>query len=112
MGLVQTDLPFTPTADGLRLNVRLVPRAARTEINRVVRDDAGAAYLKVKVGEPPEGGKANRALLALLAKKWKVPASSINLVSGASARRKTLRIKGDAGELSRKISSWIRENHD
>jgi uncharacterized protein len=50
--------------------------------------------LKLRVAAPPVDGRANRAVSDLLASLLHVPASSVELVSGASSRRKRLRISG------------------
>lgn len=61
--------------------------------------------LKVRVAAPPVDGRANRAVLELLAALLDVPASSITLVAGTGARRKRLRISGvdDPGALAARI---------
>ena len=55
----------------------------------------GGVALKAAVTAPPEDGKANAALVALLAKAWRVPKSAISVIAGASDRRKTLLVEGD-----------------
>jgi uncharacterized protein (TIGR00251 family) len=55
--------------------------------------------LKCSVTTVPEDGKANAALIKMLAKAWKVPRSSIELVSGATDRRKTVLIRGEAVDV-------------
>lgn len=50
--------------------------------------------LKIKVTVPPEGGKANRAVVELLSKTLKVPKSSIEITKGETSRIKTVRIEG------------------
>ena len=52
----------------------------------------------------PEAGKANEALIKLLAKEWGVAKSSISLVAGATDRNKILHIAGDAGDLMARLS--------
>ena len=75
-----------PHAD---LNVRLQPRARRNEIGEP-RD----GRLAVKVTAPPVDGKANEALIALIAKHLNVPKRDITLTRGHQSRDKTLRIEG------------------
>ena len=48
----------------------------------------------------PDRGKANAAVIALLSKALGVPKSAISLVSGETARIKTLRITGDPAALA------------
>ena len=58
--------------------------------------------LKVSVTAPPTEGRANGALVQLLAKEWRVPKRDIALVAGQKSRDKIVHITGDpAGLLSR-----------
>ena len=98
--------PLDRSGGRLRLAVRLQPGAGRTETAGVELDAAGRAYLRVRVTEPPEGGRANRALVKLLAKSWHVPASSIAVAAGAKDRRKTLEIAGGP-EVADAIEHWL-----
>ena len=102
-------LPLVPAADGARLTVRLTPRASRNRIEGVVTDAAGAAMLKVSVTAVPEDGKANAALIELLAKGLKIAKRSITITAGFTDRRKVLFIEGDAAELRRRLSDCARE---
>ena len=58
-----------------------------------------------RVRAVPEDGKANAALTALLAKRLKVPASRIGVVSGAASRQKTLLIEGDSDALAERLAA-------
>jgi len=78
--------------DGCVLAVRLTPKASRARIEGLETDAEGRAWLKVSVTTVPENGKANAALIALLAKAWRLPKGAFAIASGATARRKTLRI--------------------
>ena len=81
-------------ASGVRLMVKVTPRAARSTVQGIAVDAGGQAYLAVRVTAPPDAGKANAALIKLLAKRWRLPASAVRLVSGATARRKVLHVQG------------------
>lgn len=94
----------------MRLAVRLTPKAARARIQGVAREADGRVVLKVAVTEPPEGGKANAALVKLLAKTWKLTKSDVTVVAGATDRRKTLHIAGEPGMLRRRLEEWIESN--
>ncbi len=89
--------------------MRLQPGASRSGIEgRAVLAD-GRPLIKIRVGAPAEGGKANAALIKLLAKAWRVPKGAISLVAGASNRTKTLEIEGDPTELQPRLEAWLNE---
>ena len=67
----------------------VTPRANATRIERV---DGGA--LRVRVSAPPVDGAANAALVRYLAEVLGVPKSSVDVVAGASGRRKRIRVAG------------------
>jgi hypothetical protein len=96
------DGPAAPAAGG----ARLAPRAARTAVAGLAREPDGAPVLKVGVAAPPEGGKANAALVGLLAKEWRLPKSAIGVTAGAKDRRKTLLVSGDGPALAEAINRW------
>jgi uncharacterized protein len=89
---------------GIRLSVKVRPRAARSGVQGVAVE-GGRAYLLVRVAEPPEGGKANAATIRLLAKSCGVAAGALSLVSGAAARRKLLDVEGDADLLTQRLQA-------
>lgn len=104
-------LPLAEAEDGVRLFVRLTPKASRNRIEGVAAEagEGGGAVLKVSVTAVPEAGKANQALIALLAKTWKLPKTAIAIASGATDRRKTLFIRGEAASLRRRLQTLIEE---
>jgi uncharacterized protein (TIGR00251 family) len=103
------ELPFTRTADGVLLTVRLTPKASSNAIRGIDEESDGTACLKVAVTVVPEGGKANAALLKLLAKTWKLPKTSLEIASGVTSRRKVVRIAGDPDALYEHLTDWGRK---
>lgn len=93
-------LPWTAHAGGVDLHVRLTPRADQDRIDGIELRDDGRAVLKARVRALADAGKANAALIALLAKSLKTTKQSIQLVSGATARQKRLTITGDGPALA------------
>jgi len=93
--------PFTIADGGVSLSIRLTPKASENRIGPVAVDDTGATILKVAVTEIPEDGKANTALIKLLAKSWHLPKTSISLKRGHTSRIKTLFISGPDELLKR-----------
>ncbi|MGG6894069.1 MULTISPECIES: DUF167 domain-containing protein [Rhizobium] len=97
--------PWQASSDHLRLSVRLTPNGGRDAIDGVETGSDGECYLKARVSVAPEKGKANKALIALLAKSLGIPKSSLELLSGDTARKKILRIDGDPEDLAERLNA-------
>ncbi|MGR9241192.1 DUF167 domain-containing protein [Rhizobium leguminosarum] len=95
--------PWSLFDDHLRLAVRLTPNGGRDAFDGIEADAEGEAFLKARVTAVPEKGKANKALILLIAKSLRIPKSSVSLVSGETARKKILRIDGDSEDLVKKL---------
>lgn len=74
---------------GARLSLRVTPRASR---NTVQSPEGGGGLLRVHVTAVPEGGKANAAVLKLLAKALGLPKSRLTIIQGETGRDKVLEI--------------------
>jgi len=86
---------------GLTFAVRIVPRASRSEI---AGEHNGA--LRVRIAAPPVSGAANRELVRTLAKIFKLPQNAVEIVSGATSKNKTVRLRGaDAATLEQLLHS-------
>lgn len=103
--------PVTVSSDGVRVALRVTPRAGRNRIDGLITDADGRAALKLLVTAAPEDGKANMAVLKLLAKAWGVPRTALSVTSGAAARRKIVHIAGDGPALARRIHAWLGGQH-
>lgn len=90
------------------VTIRLTPRSSANRILGVERLADGSSVLKVSVTAVPEGGKANAALIKLLAKAWKLPKTSLSVASGATSRRKVLLVSGDVDKLIARLQQWGR----
>jgi uncharacterized protein (TIGR00251 family) len=85
---------------GLTFAVRVIPRASRSEI---AGEYNGA--LRVRIAAPPVAGAANRELIRLLAKSFKLPQNAVDIVSGAGSKSKVVRIRGaDVAKLEQLTS--------
>jgi hypothetical protein len=82
-------LELTASSGAVRFRLKVVPGASRT---RIVGEMEGA--LKVAVSAPPEKGKANRAVLALLAEALGVKARQLRIESGAGSTYKRCLVSG------------------
>ena len=101
------DSPLSPHAQGVLLSVRLQPGARAARIEGVRTLDDGCAVLVVRVSEPAVEGKANAALIRLLAKSSRLPKSSISLVAGRQDRRKLILIEGETRALMRDLAGLL-----
>jgi uncharacterized protein (TIGR00251 family) len=101
------DDPFTLTRDGLRVAIHLSPRAKSNRLLGIAAAPDGGHALKASVTAPPQDGRANEALLQLLARTWHLPRRDLSIVAGASSRKKTVRVAGDPHELSAKLSGEL-----
>ncbi|HLT00771.1 MAG TPA: DUF167 family protein [Geminicoccaceae bacterium] len=96
---------LTRHGDGVRAALKVTPRAATSGVRGIEVDDAGQAYLAVRVNAPPEAGKANAALIRLLARRWRVPQRDLEVISGTSGRRKVLQIRGAPDALIARLEA-------
>jgi uncharacterized protein (TIGR00251 family) len=79
---------FQTTADGVVLNIRVVPRASKTAVQGVLGD-----ALKIRLQAPPVDGKANAALVEFLADTLGISKSDVTLLSGETGRVKRVLIR-------------------
>jgi uncharacterized protein len=82
-------LKLSTQADGVLLEVHVVPRAKRSAIV-----GAHDGRLKVALCAPPVDGEANAALVALFADLLGCPKRDVTLVRGDTSRQKTLFLRG------------------
>ena len=91
---------------GVRIVVRLTPKGGRDRIDGWAVGSDGKPYLKVRVSAPPEGGKANAALIALLAKTLRIAKSHIAIAAGDTARLKHIDLGGAPDYLQAQLEAW------
>ncbi|KAA0686661.1 DUF167 family protein [Azospirillum brasilense] len=99
--------PFEAMADGVRLALRVTPKASRNAIAGLAATASGGTALKVTVTAVPENGKANEAVVKLLAKAWKLPKTSLTVVAGATDRNKIVHVAGDPADLMRRLTALV-----
>ena len=101
-------VPWRFSTSGVSVSLRVTPRGGRDDIDGIETLSDGRSVLKVRVRAIADGGEANRAVAALLAKALGVPKSSVKLLSGATSRIKQVAIDGDPqklGEVLRELAS-------
>jgi uncharacterized protein len=88
------------------LKVRLTPKSSRDAIEGL-EDFGGGTVLKARVRALPEQGRANAALVKLIAAWLDVPARSVSVAQGTKSRVKQVAIEGDASGLARLIEARL-----
>lgn len=107
MRSVLAETPFKVAPEGLEVQLRVTPNASRESIGDVVVDAQGTGALKLAVTAVPEKGKANTAVIKLLAKSWHLRKTDCQVIRGQTERNKTLFIRGDGKSLEAAIRQII-----
>lgn len=89
------------------MRIKLTPSAGRTEVTRCETDADGNQVLRVKVTAVPEKGKANKALIALLAKEWQLGKSKLGIVTGQKDRNKIVSVAVDPAFFAEFFDKWV-----
>lgn len=87
---------WTVRDDGIVLAVRVTPRSGRDALLAGTKD-----HFAARLAAAPVDGKANAALLALVADRFGVPKRAVVLIGGDTARLKRLHVAGDAAALAK-----------
>jgi uncharacterized protein (TIGR00251 family) len=85
------------------VTVRLTPRAKTDRLLGIVAGAAGPV-LKIAVTAPPESGRANDAMIRLLASTLDVPRRDLSILSGAASRNKIVRIAGPTTQICARLA--------
>ena len=72
----------------MTIRVKVIPRSKKNEVSGELADGT----VKVHVTAPPEKGKANEQVCAVLALYYKVPARAVQIVTGHGSPRKLIKI--------------------
>ena len=87
------------------LSLRVTPNAGRDIIDGVETRDDGSTVLRLRVAAVPDKGKANAAVIVLLAKTLGIPKSSVTLVNGETARFKTVLITDGSDVMLERLAA-------
>lgn len=74
-------------SNGIIIHIKIVPNSSKNDI--ILEEE----FIKVKVTAQPIENKANKALIELLSKTFKIPKTSIEILKGDTSKEKTLLIK-------------------
>ena len=91
--------PWRYSTQGISVALRVTPRGGRDEIDGLETLANGRSVVKIRVRAIAEGGEANRAVIALLAKALGVPKARIRVLSGMTSRLKQIAVDGDPAKL-------------
>jgi uncharacterized protein (TIGR00251 family) len=85
------------TEDVIVLDVRIQTRCSQEGIERIA-----GGHVRIRVNAPPVDNAANKRLIEMLAREFRVAKSKVELISGATNRNKRLGIKG-----ARRRPAWL-----
>jgi len=99
--------PVRPVKNGVLVAVRLTPESKATRLTGFADQADGGRVLKASVTAAPERGKANKALLDLLAKTWRLPKTTLSVATGATGRAKQIHVAGDPAALRKSLDEGM-----
>jgi uncharacterized protein len=102
-----SEKPYTIVPGGLRLAVRLTPRAAHNRIDGVSVGADGRAVLAIRLTAPPVEGAANAALVEFLAEALDLRKTDVSIRSGQKSRLKLVDLKGESAVLATKLAALL-----
>jgi len=97
--------PRRASGEAVLLSLRLTPKSSRDAIEGVESLSDGRSVLKARVRAVPEDGKANLALLRLLADQLNCPIRALSLATGATGRTKVIRIEGPPEAIAARLAA-------
>jgi uncharacterized protein YggU (UPF0235/DUF167 family) len=93
-----------PLTDGVAVAVKVHPRSRRPGVHGIALA-ADGERLRIGVIEAAEGGRANRAVCAVLATALGTARSAVRLRAGATSREKVLHVTGDPTDLASRLAA-------
>ncbi len=99
-------MPFRESKDGVVIAVRLRPGASANRVDGIQAMADGSRRLGLRVTAVPEKGKANQAMIKLLAKAWHVPRGNLTVMAGAKDRNKALLLQGGGAKDLEMLKRW------
>jgi len=104
-------LPITCAQDGVRLALKVAPRAASDRVVGLAPTAGDGCALKLAVRAAPADGEANEAVLRFLAATLRLPRRDLSLAGGATGREKLVHIAGDPARLgaliAERLAPWL-----
>ena len=95
-------IPITTDGDRCEFQIKVIPNASRNQLVGPLGD-----ALKIQVTAAPEAGRANAAVIRLLAKSLKIKRQQVSIVAGQSNQTKRVAIIGvPADKIGRQLAAW------
>lgn len=101
------NLPFKLLANGIELKIRAYPKAKSNRIAHEFYLLENEAYIKIYISEPPEDGKANKAIIELLAHNFGLGKTIFAIKHGLTTRNKIIFIADDPTYLKMLVSNYF-----
>jgi hypothetical protein len=89
---------------GVALDLQVQPGAKADAVEGVVQQADGRPALKLRVKAPPAEGKANAAVVRLLARRWGLRKAAVSVAAGGRSRAKRLHLSGDPEDLAARLA--------
>lgn len=100
------NIAWRESQGGVLLHISLTPKSSSDSVGKVACVASGRVS-RVKVRALPDKGKANQAVLKVLAEWLKIPKTSFELVFGRRSKLKTIKISGDFEEIVKKLETAV-----
>lgn len=98
---------FTIKNNGLVFSVKVSSKAKKNCLGKIILDENNKPSLKVYTTAAPERGKANEAIITLLAGAWALRKNQIEILYGLQQRDKIIFLKGNATYLLQHLNKYI-----
>lgn len=94
--------------DGLLIAIRVTPKSSADRLDGLYQGADGRLSLKLKVRAQPEKGRANQAVIVLMAKALGYPKSRFEIIAGVADRQKNLLVKADKAQANELMKAMQR----
>ena len=98
---------FSIFTNGIRLAIKAKPGISHARAAKIVDVGDGKRAVEIAIAAAPEDGKANKAIIATLAKQLGLPKADISIKTGTTGRMKVIEIAGDTDRLRTKLVHWL-----
>ncbi len=71
----------------MKISIKAFPNANKNKVEQIDRSN-----YSVSVKEPPIGGRANQAIVEVLAHYFKIPNSKVSIISGRTSSKKVIEV--------------------